>query len=154
MDGAGLYTHDRVAEFNEKRRTTDNQRLLVALRSTLLKDPFPLVATLVHERGHVILLGGGLLDPGTLDHEPLTDLLTVFVDFGIFTANSAARFQQYQDERRQGCSMQRLGYLRQEVYGYALAKFAAERGDQALLVPQSLDQCPGVLQTLQRRARR
>jgi hypothetical protein len=126
---AGLYTHDTVAHCNEKRGDKGNQHMLVALRSTLLKDAVPLVATVAHELGHVILLGGGLMAPATPDHEPLTDLLTVFLGLGIFTANSAARFRQYQDERRQGWSMQRLGYLRQEVYGYALARFAAERGE-------------------------
>jgi hypothetical protein len=126
---AGLYTHDSVEERNEKRGDRDNPRMLVALRSTLLKDPIALVATIAHELGHVILLGGGLMDPRTPDHEPMTDLLTVFLGFGIFTANSAERFQQFQDSRRQGWSMQRLGYLRQELYGYALARFACERGE-------------------------
>ena len=104
--------------------------MTVALKSSLLKDPLLLVATAAHELGHVILLGGGLLDRETSDHEPMTDLLTVYLGFGIFTANSAARFRQYQEERRAGWSMQKLGYLPEEVYGYALARFAAERGEE------------------------
>jgi hypothetical protein len=126
---AGLYTHDTMAEFNEKRGEKDHRHMLVALRSTLLKDPLLLVATVAHELGHVILLGGGLIDPATPDHEPLTDLLTVFLGLGIFNANSAARFEQHQEAGRYGWSMQHLGYLPQEVYGYALAAFAAERGE-------------------------
>jgi hypothetical protein len=118
-----------VAERGARGGDKDGLQMLVALRSTLLKDPVPLVATVAHELGHVILLGGGLMDPRAADHEPLTDLLTVFLGFGIFTANSAARFRQFQDERRHGWSMQRLGYLPQEVYGYALARFAAARGE-------------------------
>jgi hypothetical protein len=122
---AGLYVHPTkeggVEEGNNK------SCMVVALKSTLLKDPLSLVATAAHELGHVILLGGGLMEGDTPDHEPMTDLLTVYLGFGIFTANSAARFQQYQDERRAGWSMQRLGYLPEEVYGYALARFAAER---------------------------
>ena len=47
----------------------------------------------------------------------------------MFTANSAARFKQYQEDKRIGWSMQRLGYLPEEVFGYALAKFAIERGE-------------------------
>lgn len=104
--------------------------MVVAIRSTQLKDPLALVATMEHELGHVILLGGRLLNPTTPDHEPMTDLLTVFLGLGIFTANSAARFMQHQDERRQGWSMQRLGYLPEPVHGYALAKFAMERGEE------------------------
>jgi hypothetical protein len=34
-----------------------------------------------------------------------------------------------QDERKAGWSMQRMGYLPEEVYGYALTKFSAERGE-------------------------
>ena len=63
------------------------------------------------------------------DHEPMTDLLTVYLGLGIFTANSASRFRQFQDERRVGWATQRLGYLSERVFGYALAKFATERSD-------------------------
>jgi hypothetical protein len=57
----------------------------------------------------------------------MTDLITVFLGLGIFTANSAGRFRQYQEDRRQGWSMQRLGYLPKEIYGDSLARFARER---------------------------
>jgi hypothetical protein len=75
------------------------------------------VATIAHELGHVILLGRGLMSPKTSDHEPMTDLLSVFLGLGIFNANSANRFKHYQDERRSGWSMQRLGYLTEEIFG-------------------------------------
>jgi hypothetical protein len=124
---AGLYVHHAMNESDDER--SEEECMVVAIRSTQLKDPLSLVATVAHELGHVILLGRGLLDPKTPDHEPITDLLTVFLGLGIFTANSAGRFKQYQQDRRQGWSMQRLGYLPEQVYGYALAKFAAERGE-------------------------
>ena len=101
--------------------------MFVAVRSTHLADPMTLVATISHELGHVILLGRGLVDPKTPDHEQMTDLLTVFLGLGVFTANCSGRFKQFQDSKRQGWSMQRLGYLSEEIYGYALAKFASER---------------------------
>jgi hypothetical protein len=123
---AGIYLHHG----NDTNRSDKEKAMVVAIRNTQLKDPLALVATMAHELGHVTLLGGRLLNPTeTPDHEPITDLLTVFLGLGIFTANSAARFTQYQDERRQGWSMQRLGYLPEQVYGYALAKFAMERGE-------------------------
>ena len=125
---AGLYVHHPESDSHEE-GGRQQKCMVVAIRSTQLKDPLSLVATVAHDLGHVILLGGHLLDPKTPDHEPLTDLLTVFLGLGIFTANSAARFKQYQEDRRQGWSMQRLGYLPEEVYGYALARFAAERGE-------------------------
>jgi hypothetical protein len=129
---AGLYTHDSAVDEKDEEDgagDSDGKRMVVAVRSTQLKDPMSLVATVAHELGHVILLGGGLMDPETPDHEPMTDLLTVFLGLGVFTANSAGRFLQYQDDTHHGWSMQRLGYLPEEVYGYALAKFAAERGE-------------------------
>ena len=115
----------------EEDRATDSDdgRMIVALRSTLLKDPMALVATAAHEIGHVILLSGNLMSAKTRDHELMTDLLTVFLGLGIFTANSAGQFKQHQTDRKIGWSMQRLGYLPQEVFAYALAKFALERSD-------------------------
>lgn len=123
---AGLYLHAHERE----RSTDDGQgRMVVSIRSTMLHDPMSLVATAAHELGHVILLGGGLMSSSTEDHEPLTDLLTVFLGLGIFTANSAARFKQFQNDRRISWSMQKLGYLSEKTFGYALAKFATERDE-------------------------
>jgi len=122
---AGLYIRDHLEE-----QGRNEKRMVVAIRSTRLQDPLLLVATVAHELGHVILLGGGLMNPSTPDQEPMTDLLTVFLGLGIFTANSAGRFTQFQDNRRQGWSMQRLGYLPEQVFGYALARFGRERGEE------------------------
>jgi hypothetical protein len=108
---------------------TDQSRFVIAVRSSKLKDPLGVVATLAHELAHVILLGGKLIDQASPDMEPFTDLTTVFLGLGIFTANAAARFEQHQDARTQGWSMERLGYLSEEMYGYALARFALERGE-------------------------
>ncbi|MFC5861987.1 hypothetical protein ACFPT7_06760 [Acidicapsa dinghuensis] len=107
-----------------------SERCVVAVNAGRLKDPVGLVAVIAHELCHVILLEGGLIDPDVVDHEPMTDLLTVFLGFGVFTANAAARFSQYQDGQKQGWSMQKLGYLPEQVFGYALAKFARERGER------------------------
>jgi hypothetical protein len=61
-----------------------------------------------------------------VDHEPMADLLTVFVGFGIFSANCALRFHGHPYGRGVGI---RIGCLPEEVYGYSLAKFAIERGE-------------------------
>jgi len=127
---AGVYCHGGSKVYNSEADEQPREDPVVAVLSTKLKDPLVLVATLAHELGHVILLGGGLMSPKASDHEPMTDLLTVYLGLGVFTANSAARFTQYQDERKQGWSMQRLGYLPEEVFGYALARFAVERGEE------------------------
>jgi hypothetical protein len=117
---AGLYVHP----------DDESHRMVVALRSSQLDDPVALVATLAHELCHVILLGGDLMEHSVKDMEPMTDLLTVFLGFGIFNANCAARLTKWQNDRKQGWSMQRLGYLPEEIYGYALARFAHERAER------------------------
>ncbi|HKD80798.1 MAG TPA: hypothetical protein VKH81_13960 [Candidatus Angelobacter sp.] len=117
---AGLYFHP----------DDESRRMVVAMRASNMEDPLTVVATLAHELGHVILLGGGRIDHNAKDMEPLTDLLTVYLGFGIFTANCSGRFRQWHKDGKQGWSMQRLGYLPEEVYGYALARFAHARQER------------------------
>ena len=104
-----------------------DEKPLIGIRQSLLKDPLMVVATVAHELGHVILLDGGHLSRDVEDMEPMTDLVTVYLGLGIFTANACCRFTKFRDERREGWSFSRHGYLPEEVYGYALAVFAKER---------------------------
>src|ERR1700686_3314666 len=78
---AGFFSHEATPG---NVSAGDEARMLIALRSTQLKDPLSLVATMAHELGHVVLLGGGLMSSKTADHEPITDLLTVFLGSGLF----------------------------------------------------------------------
>src|SRR6266851_10508241 len=64
---AGFYSHDPSGD---RENSEGESRMMVALRSTQLRDPLSLVATMAHELGHAILLGGGLISPKTPDHEP------------------------------------------------------------------------------------
>lgn len=114
---AGLYHHDPANKPH------------ISINEKQLKDPMALVAVLAHELGHIILLRPGLVPRDDPDMEPMNDLLTVFLGFGIFTANAAFHFKQYTTDRSQGWSAGRLGYLSEELYGYALARFALERGE-------------------------
>jgi hypothetical protein len=114
---AGLYHHDPADKPH------------ISINEDQLKDPMALVAVFAHELGHIILLRPGLVDRDDPDMEPLNDLLTVFLGFGIFTANAAFRFEQHSDSTSQGWSARRLGYLSEEQFGYALARFAFERGE-------------------------
>ena len=113
----GLYAHD------------GESRTVIAINSSQMDDPAALVATLAHELGHVILLRPGLVGRDEPDMEPLNDLLTVFLGFGVFSANTAFQFRQHNSYDRQGWSARRLGYLSEEQFGYALARFAVERGE-------------------------
>lgn len=105
-------------------------KFVISLESSQLEDPMNLVATVAHELGHVRLLGEGRLHRGYEDHESLTDLLTVFLGLGVFTANSAFTFKQWSDNSNQGWKTERNGYLTEEMFGYALALFALMRGEQ------------------------
>ncbi|MGA2886926.1 MAG: hypothetical protein ABSE51_02675 [Terracidiphilus sp.] len=106
------------------------ERPIVAVNSSLLNDTLTLVATLAHELGYVVLLDGGHLQRDTKDLGPLADLVTVYLGLGVFTANASGNFRKYQGGGRRGWSMSRLGYLPETVFGYALARFAKERGEE------------------------
>ncbi|MEU4424005.1 hypothetical protein AB0F81_25525 [Actinoplanes sp. NPDC024001] len=101
-------------------------RAIVAVDDAQAAAPMALVATIAHELGHVLLLGDGRITPERRDHEPLTDLLTVFFGLGIFSANSAFAFAQDTGSYRTS----RLGYLTEPMYGYALARYAWLRGEK------------------------
>jgi hypothetical protein len=88
-------------------------------------SPQVLIATLAHELGHVRLLGERRIDEDRRDGEPLTDLLTVVFGLGIFTANAAFDFTA--DDR--GWRSQRLGYMTEQMYGYALARYSLTCGE-------------------------
>jgi hypothetical protein len=105
-------------------------RFIISLESSQLSDPMSLVATVAHELGHVRLLGEGRIHSGFEDHEPLTDLLTVFFGLGLFTANSAFSFNQWNDNSNQRWRIEYKGYLTEEMLGYALALFASMRGER------------------------
>jgi hypothetical protein len=115
---AGLCHHDPA------------DRARISIDEDQLEDPVALAAVLAHELGHIILLRPGLIDRDDPYMEPLNDLLTVFLGFGIFTANAAFRFEQHSHNTSQGWSARRLGYLSEEELGYALARFAYERGEE------------------------
>ncbi len=102
---------------------------IIAIETAQLLDTTALVATLAHELGHAILLGENRISPDEPDHEPLTDLLTVYYGLGIFTANSAFKFSQWDAGGRHGWQAKTLGYLSEEMFGYALALFARVRGE-------------------------
>ena len=111
------------------RQPEKDGKLLVSLDQSGLSDPMKLVATICHELGHVHLLADGRISPEEKDSEPLTDLLTVYFGTGIFNANAAFQFGQWQSHSHQGWRASRLGYLSEQSFGYALACYAWYRGD-------------------------
>ena len=84
------------------------------------------VATLAHELGHFLISEIREPPPGGRDNlEFATDMAAVFLGFGVFLADSAFRFSQYQGGGTQGWSARSQGYLSQSQALHALAIFTA-----------------------------
>jgi hypothetical protein len=106
-------------------------RITLGIESSNLKDPMSLVATIAHELGHIHLLADGRLNKNNLNHELITDLLTVAFGLGIFTANSSLKFKQWDADSTHGWNVSRLGYLSQDMFAYSLAAYSWLRGDMS-----------------------
>ena len=87
------------------------------------------MATIAHELGHDILLGGGLITVDKEDHEPLTDLITVFLGLGLFMANATLRDKKAAGNNTSYHKIDAQGYLPSRICGYGLALFAYARGE-------------------------
>ena len=94
-----------------------------------LDDPLRCVATMAHELGHVHLIGHGRVTEDEEDHEPLTDLLTVYLGMGVFTANATIHEHYWHQGFYSGWGMGRCGYLGMPEFGYAFARYALARGE-------------------------
>ncbi|QDU57344.1 hypothetical protein [Aeoliella mucimassa] len=114
---AGLYVQSEEGKFD------------IWLEINSLADPASVVGTLSHEVGHVLLLGQNRISPEEEDHEPLTDLLTVYLGLGIFQANSVVHEAIWRQGHYSGWSMGRRGYLSMDMYGYAMALYTLARKD-------------------------
>lgn len=123
VDGRRLYEHaysGPAGHYHEH-----DGKGVVTIYGSQADSPMTLIATIAHELGHVRLLGEGRIPWERRDCEPLTDLLTVVFGFGVFTANASFEFAQ--DHR--GWKSQRLGYLTEQMFGYALARYTLLRGE-------------------------
>lgn len=94
-----------------------------------LDHPMAMLATMAHELGHVHLLGHGRITNDIEDHEPLTDLLTVFFGIGVLTANAVIQESNWNYGQYSSWSISRGGYLGMNEFAYALARFAQSRGE-------------------------
>jgi hypothetical protein len=102
---------------------------------TTIGDPAVLVATLIHELAHYRLAPVRDEMPGGHEmHEFATDLMTVFLGFGLFGANRAFNFQQHGDTYSHGWRSSHHGYLREPDWSFALAVFLNLRSEP----PESL----------------
>ncbi|WP_249998264.1 hypothetical protein [Actinoplanes sp. M2I2] len=121
-------TYTRSDAPSSYRRIGRNAR--ISLDPTLGRHPLLLLATIARELAYDRLLTGkGRLVNREL--QPVSELLTVFLGFGVITANAAFEFSHTtdQDSRRGQWSASRLGLLTEPMYGYALARYAMMRGE-------------------------
>lgn len=114
-------------------------RPVIGLDVSEASDADYLTAIIAHELCHVRLLGERRITRERRDHERLTDLLTVYFGFGIFSTNAALRYGEtargfsveplgYLDERMLNAARNdgysRVGYLTEPEFGYAMACYA------------------------------
>lgn len=111
---------------------------IIAIGRSQTRDSMALVATVAHELAHERLLGENHPAADEADHEPLTDLATVFFGLGIFTANSSFTYKQDSWSWR----TRRLGYITEPMFGYALAYYAWLRDETAPPWARHLDTNP------------
>jgi hypothetical protein len=129
VDNVGLATAGQRTTGAGGYYSSPGGKARVSINSKYLKDAESLVSTMAHELAHLILLGQCGLSAETPHMEAITDLATIYVGMGIFTANSLLRSRQWRDGNVEGWSIQRKGYISPEMAGWALALFCWSRGE-------------------------
>ena len=105
----------------------------VVIATSLLQRPAEMVSTMAHELGHHLLLvgSGKLFAADEYDHEYLTDLVSVFTGFGLFTANCTVQDHSYTDGQMSHFHISKSGYLSSIQFGYALGLMAWMRNERS-----------------------
>lgn len=105
----------------------------VLVAASLLHHPAEMVSTMAHELGHHLLLSGSrkLLAADEHNHEHLTDLVSVFAGFGLFTANCTVQDHSYSDGQMSHFHISKSGYMSSIQFGYALGLMAWMRNEHS-----------------------
>lgn len=100
----------------------------ISVEENQLKDPIGLIATIAHEFAHFMLLGENRIKE---NDEPLTDLLTIAMGFGIFTGNtSLSKLSTWSGSVYSGWKIEGgAGYLHYKLISYALALLSIYRDE-------------------------
>ena len=113
----------------------EGNEVVITYQPADIDNPGMLIATLVHELAHYLLLRWRKEVPGGEEvHELTTDLLTVYMGFGVFGASCAFNFNQFQGVMSQGWQWARRGYLDERTWAFALAVFLGLREESVDLV--------------------
>ncbi|HEX6375706.1 MAG TPA: hypothetical protein VFZ91_08285 [Allosphingosinicella sp.] len=109
------------------------QRVVITYNPSLADDPTAMIATFAHELGHYLMSTARTAPPGGWElHELHTDLTAVYLGFGIFLANSARSFSQFQSAGEMGWSSRTQGYLSERALVTATAIFQRLAGRDPL----------------------
>lgn len=104
-----------------------------------LGDPAGLVGVLAHEVGHAYRHVHDLRDPDRDLEERLTDLTTVYLGFGILTANASQRFRSgISGAGRSFYSRAQSGYLSPQAMCFLLATSVTARGESPRAIARHL----------------
>lgn len=97
-------------------------KVVITYNTSFAGDTGALIATFAHELGHYLMSSAASDPPGGWElHELHTDLAAVHLGFGLFLANSAKTFGQYQSAGEMGWSSRWQGYLSEGALVTALA---------------------------------
>jgi hypothetical protein len=100
------------------------ERVVITYNPSLADDTTALIATFAHELAHYLMSSARTAPPGGWSlHELHTDLVAVGLGFGIFLANSARNFSQFQNATEIGWSSRTQGYLSEGALVTGLAIF-------------------------------
>jgi hypothetical protein len=101
-----------------------NGRYQITYNPAELDRPESLIATFAHELAHYLIHTASTRPPGgTALGEHATDVTAVFMGFGVFMANTAKSFEQFQNFEEQGWQMRPQGYLSELALVTSLAIF-------------------------------
>jgi hypothetical protein len=126
---AELYGHYRTA----------SGRVFIDLDG-LSEAPVQVVTAIAHELAHDRLPPDG--GPPTIDDEETVDLVLVYLGLGVFAANAALEYEKHLQGRRVSFRVSRGGVLTEQMYGYALARYARMRHEPSPAWAAHLDLNP------------
>jgi len=117
----------------EIREEGGTRRVSISYNPAMVRDKAAMIATFAHELGHYLMSSARSAPPGGWDlHELHTDLCAVYLGFGIFLANGARSFAQFQSGGQYGWSSRTQGYLSEGALVTATAIFQRLAGRDPL----------------------
>lgn len=115
------------------------RRVVITYNPGLAADTTAMIATFAHELGHYLMSTAASDPPGGWGlHELHTDIAAVYLGFGLFLANSARSYRQYQDTVEAGWSSRLQGYLSEDSLVTALAIYQRLSGSEMLAADRYL----------------